>query len=377
MSAECFRNQEEAELFTLGLLEGSRQVQLDRHLQQGCVDCRNALMTAQAVTASVADTAPVVHPRPEVAQQLLRRVQQEPRVAVRTRRAVFPWLLAAASLAGMAWLGSDRLQLRRQLQDREHQIADLRQRLTPRPSPAANQPSPTPQSAPPQRLPDAGAPVIVERFVKDEQAEAQLAEWRRTADELRRQMAERDESVLKLQSALNEAERRVRESESRPPSELVPAAELAATRAQVSSLQQSLDEARAALQRQTQQLAEYRRAIRILGAPGVRPVQLRGVDPAAGRAHAFAVFAPDAGLLLMAKELPPLAGNKCYQLWAIRKGNPAILSAGLLRWESGGDGVLFAPPSMALTELSGLAITDEPQGGSPSARGHKLLFGSL
>jgi anti-sigma-K factor RskA len=80
--------------------------------------------------------------------------------------------------------------------------------------------------------------------------------------------------------------------------------------------------------------------------------------------------------LLLADSLPKLPDQKCYQLWLIRKASPAILSAGLINLQDDGKGMLYAPPSADLEEVTALAITDEPAGGSVSARGQKLLFGA-
>jgi anti-sigma-K factor RskA len=100
------------------------------------------------------------------------------------------------------------------------------------------------------------------------------------------------------------------------------------------------------------------------------------VDPGAGQGYARAIYSSKGGLLLVANLLPQLPDRKCYQLWILRKGNPAILSAGLVQLQSAGKGLLYAPPSESLNQLTALAITDEPEGGSVSARGHKLLFGA-
>jgi anti-sigma-K factor RskA len=106
-------------------------------------------------------------------------------------------------------------------------------------------------------------------------------------------------------------------------------------------------------------------------------VDLRPVDPGAGKATAVAFYAPDRGLLILARALPHLEGEKCYQLWSIHKAGMAIRSVGLMKTDASGGGFLYAPPEQDLRQLTALAITDEPKGGSVSARGHKLLFGAF
>jgi hypothetical protein len=43
-----------------------------------------------------------------------------------------------------------------------------------------------------------------------------------------------------------------------------------------------------------------------------------------------------------------------------------------MKTDASGGGFLYAPPEQDLRQLTALAITDEPKGGSVSARGHKL-----
>jgi anti-sigma-K factor RskA len=115
---------------------------------------------------------------------------------------------------------------------------------------------------------------------------------------------------------------------------------------------------------------------RLLESPSLQQIFLRSVVPQAGGATARALYSPQGGLLLIADSLPALPDQKCYQVWLIRKSAPAITSAGLITLQAGGKGILFAPPSSELAEVTALAITDEPAGGSVSSRGKKLLFGA-
>jgi anti-sigma-K factor RskA len=108
-----------------------------------------------------------------------------------------------------------------------------------------------------------------------------------------------------------------------------------------------------------------------------RQIDLRRIDVAAGEAAAVAYIASGRGLLLVAHGLPQLPAGKCYQLWATHKSGTAVESVGLLKTDGAGTGYLYARASTDLEHVTGLAITDEPSGGSVSARGRKLLFGVL
>jgi predicted RNase H-like nuclease (RuvC/YqgF family) len=146
--------------------------------------------------------------------------------------------------------------------------------------------------------------------------------------------------------------------------------------AQVAALSAQLAASRAEVQRLQQLSVRNSQIEGLLESGALQQIELRGVDPGAGHAAARAIYSPTGGLLLVASSLPKLEHEKCYQLWLIRKGAPAILSAGLLETSTDGRGFLYAPPGNQLAQLTGLAITDEPKGGSVSARGHKLLFGA-
>ena len=147
--------------------------------------------------------------------------------------------------------------------------------------------------------------------------------------------------------------------------------------AQIASLTRQIDIANNTIAEQRATGSWNAKAVAFLQAGESRQIELRKVDAGAGEATAVAFYAPDRGLLVLARSLPSLPGEKCYQLWSIHRAGPAILSAGLLKTDASGAGFLYAPPSQGLRQLTALAITDEPKGGSVSAKGHKLLFGAL
>jgi anti-sigma-K factor RskA len=148
------------------------------------------------------------------------------------------------------------------------------------------------------------------------------------------------------------------------------------SQSEIAALTSQLSDSRAEVERLNQIKARGAQLESLLQSGSVQEIELRAVDPAAGRAFARVLYSPQGGLLLVANSLPKLDHEKCYQLWLIRKGAPAILSAGLLQTSEDGRGFLMVQPTNDLAQLTGLAITDEPKGGSVSARGHKLLFGA-
>jgi anti-sigma-K factor RskA len=150
-----------------------------------------------------------------------------------------------------------------------------------------------------------------------------------------------------------------------------------ASEAEVALLTRQLEVANRVIAEQKASKSWGAQAVAFLEAGPFRQVELRGVDPGAGKATAMAFYAPDRGLLVLARSLPVLNQQKCYQLWSIHKTGTAILSVGLLKTDASGSGYLYVPPSQDLRQMSGLTLTDEPKGGSITAQGHKLLFGAV
>ena len=82
------------------------------------------------------------------------------------------------------------------------------------------------------------------------------------------------------------------------------------------------------------------------------------------------------GELLLAAQLPPLAGDQVYQLWTIA-GQDTPVSAGVFTVDSGGYGVLALGPGVAVPGVT-LAVTPEPgPNGSPAPTGDVLIDGEL
>ena len=105
------------------------------------------------------------------------------------------------------------------------------------------------------------------------------------------------------------------------------------------------------------------RIMTVLSAPDLVRVDLRGqtgAPDAAGRAF----LSRAQGLVLDVRQLPALGSDRVYQVWVMAGGAP--VSAGLLA--RGDDGVatlaVALPPNLAAP--SGVIVTVEPAGGSPS-----------
>ncbi len=80
------------------------------------------------------------------------------------------------------------------------------------------------------------------------------------------------------------------------------------------------------------------------------------------------------GTLLVA-QLPPLSPGRVYQLWRIPGGgNP--LSTGLFKVDQQGYGQIILPPDQQPQAGETVAVTDEPDGGSPGPTTQILIVGT-
>jgi len=110
----------------------------------------------------------------------------------------------------------------------------------------------------------------------------------------------------------------------------------------------------------------------ILTAPDVRRIDLAG-QPVAPQAAARAFWSPSRGLVMTASNLPALPAGRTYQLWFVTARAP--ISAGLLRPDAGGTLTTVLSTPADLPQPAALAVTLEPEGGSPGPTGEKYLVG--
>ncbi len=141
-------------------------------------------------------------------------------------------------------------------------------------------------------------------------------------------------------------------------------------------LEAELSQYKAALGREERAKEADGRIAAILAAPGVRLVPLKGVESAA-HSTVYSLITDKGGVLLVAAGLPVLTGNRQYQLWFLRKEDPKTTDGGLFSVEADGKAV-FEVDNPALTAgMTGLAVTEEPQGGSPAPTTTPILTASI
>ena len=103
--------------------------------------------------------------------------------------------------------------------------------------------------------------------------------------------------------------------------------------------------------------ARLDQALSVLNDPAAKDVSFG--DPAA-RGRVF--VSPGQGIVLIAAHLPKLDANRTFELWVIpAKGNP--IPAGTFR--SGADATAFYVRPGPVDNAAAVAVTVEPEGGSP------------
>lgn len=374
MNLNCHMQNEDWDSLALGSLTPQAAAPLVAHLRTGCAECASLFAKSQAAALALGASLPGQAPSQLVEDKLASYVRKSSVVVIPFPRskALAPWLLAAASLAFAAWMGLNRPapytiapphsvtlppptlvaasvprpveatttvdpnpDLLKRIHELEQSLAQLRQGEVP---PVAKA---LPAAPPPE-------PLIVK--VDDPEKDRQLNLYREKLQQLEAVNQAQQKQLAELQQAKDK---------------------------KLDLLNTRLAGLEAESTTQKKMLEDYRNAFRTIESNGMKQVELARVDPAAQNSSARALYSKQGGLLVVAHDLPKLPGQKCYQLWILRKGSPSIVSGGLMKIDAQGRGFLQAPPTPALNDATGFAITDEPPGGSVVARGHKLLFGAI
>jgi anti-sigma-K factor RskA len=145
---------------------------------------------------------------------------------------------------------------------------------------------------------------------------------------------------------------------------------LITTLGQISGLQSELAVARQ--QRDQAQLiaATAQTAAQQFAAVVAQPVALAELSGAGGRGT---VVQSADGNLILAADLPPLAGGRVYQLWLI-EGQNAPISGGVFTVGTDGYGLLTLEAARPISGAT-LAVTNEPAPGSPGPTSDILIVG--
>ncbi|MDQ6676361.1 MAG: anti-sigma factor [Acidobacteriota bacterium] len=359
--------------FSLGTLEGPELAELQSHLREGCERCREEVRMSRSIWYQVALATPAVEPR----KALRRRVIQSVRDSASAGFAGWRWQpvtgLAVLLLAVAGGWEAERrhrpaavvttvvktvnvpVQDSVALRKLEQDNAALRARLD-----AANpaRPAPLPKS------------------VQDTRLIAELAQERERASTLEAELAQQKALVATAEGALEEANRKYTAAISQPrPDVSELQRQIVSLETRGKQLEHDLAEYKILLAAQRQRLERNVQYASFLADPNLKLVHLRTTDRG-GSSQGHALIASGSQVVFYASRLPALPAGRAYQLWLIRASAPAIVSAGVFQPDARNRAVIQFNSSALTAGVTAVAVTEEPERGSPTPTGHKLLVGS-
>jgi anti-sigma-K factor RskA len=148
---------------------------------------------------------------------------------------------------------------------------------------------------------------------------------------------------------------------------------------QASRLQQSLVKSQAEAQeyktviaRDSQLSTDNTRLIGMLNSVGARLLAMRGGEGTTN-AVAYVLLIEKSKLVFVGSNLPKPSPDHQFQLWLHRKEEPRIVSAGVFAPDENNHAVLEYAEASLLSQISFVAITEEPTGGSSSPTTARLF----
>jgi hypothetical protein len=155
------------------------------------------------------------------------------------------------------------------------------------------------------------------------------------------------------------------------------ASQAEALKREVLRLQAEVNNYQTVVERGQNELAENAVLLRALSVPEVRLLPFRTAEPVTA-AVAYALIGENGKIVFVAAKLPAPPAGRDYQLWILHKDDPKAINGGVFNPEATGRALVEVTKSdPVLAEVSGLAVTDEPSGGSDGPTGTKLLVATV
>jgi anti-sigma-K factor RskA len=147
-------------------------------------------------------------------------------------------------------------------------------------------------------------------------------------------------------------------------------------RREILALDAEVNEYKSLLGRQKSAENDNQRILDLLTHPGVSMVPLKGADIGKD-STAYALIVEASRVVFVAANLPSLPNNKQFQLWLMRSQDPKVVSAGTFPPDDQGRAMVEFSDPTEVSNLTAIAVTDEPKGGSTEPTGTNLLAGTV
>lgn len=147
-------------------------------------------------------------------------------------------------------------------------------------------------------------------------------------------------------------------------------------RQKVLELEAQVSGYRDVIARDQRALSDNVRLVSALSTPGIRLVPLKGLEYAT-HSVAYSLVAENDRVLFVASNLPPAPKGRQYQLWLLRANDPKVVSAGVFSADDGRRALLEFNDPATVSNLTAVAVTEEPAGGSAAGpTGRKVFAGT-
>ena len=371
--------------YVLGNLASSEAAELEDHLRNSCERCVGEIASARQVWNGVALSIPEIEPRRSLRKRVVASVQDpEPSLfhlhwwqpvtalAVLSLAILGGWQLGSSRKASVPVVQMLPLPTIANPADRslEQENRILRDRL-------ANSPA-TAQPRPPQATPLDNSVVL-----------AELAGERQRLAALQQELTQQKDLVATAQRNVDEVNRKYSALAAQPATQ--PANQPAnQPKPDAPDAQRQLADAQTRTQQLERDLLQYKSllatarqrldapvvpASSLLADPNLRLLRLRGtVKGSAIEGHVL--LSSGSRVVFYGSQLPTLPLGRAYQLWLIRASAPAIVSAGVFQPNAQKRATVQFENAEWTSGITAIAVTDEPEAGSLTPTGHKLLIGS-
>ena len=358
--------------YALGSLTGAELAELQDHLNADCTRCRQELRLARGIWQGVALSAPDAVPSRALARRVAGSVQvaephgfrlawwqpvaglatlalacfggwQMARITATPANVTLP--VPVVQIAPVAAVGGESLaSLERENQLLKQKVAAL-----------AIVPSVPPKS-------DDQAALLRQQQETLAATQQELVRQKELLAASERNAAEADKKYTAALAALPKA------AASEDPRIL------AAAQARTQQLERDLAQYKSLLASARQKLEAPVQAS-ILADPNLKVVRLRGTASGSD-IEGHVLLSSGSQVLFYGSRLPALPAGRAYQLWLIRGSAPAIVSAGVFQPNAQRRATVRFDSATLTSGVTAIAVTDEPEAGSLTPTGHKLLIGS-